>query len=103
MTKIGNILYDVFVKHPQMKERLEELFDEGLTIKELEEEVNIKLPCYFLFPDPTSFGCGGCDLKCDGASTASQKFKEHSLKEIIKKTHFYKHLEAFLRPGIATH
>ncbi|MDI9624502.1 MAG: hypothetical protein QFX38_06415 [Methanothermobacter sp.] len=98
MTKIGKILYDIFVKHPQMKEELKELVNKGLTVKEL--NVDMKLPCYFLFPDPTSFGCEGCDLKCNGASTASLKLKEHSLKEIVDRTHFYKHLEILLRPTI---
>jgi len=101
MTKIGKILYNTFVKHPQMKERLEELVDKGLTVKELQEHVNMEVPCYFLFPDPARFGCEGCDLKCAKASMASQKLEKHSLREVIDKTHFYKHLEVFLHPKIS--
>ncbi|BAW31163.1 conserved hypothetical protein [Methanothermobacter sp. MT-2] len=100
MTKIGKILYNTFVKHPEMKERLEKLVDKGLTVKELQEHVDVEVPCYLLFPDPARFGCEGCDLKCAKASMASQKLKKHPLKEVIDKTHLYKHLEVFLRPRL---
>jgi len=100
LTKIGKILYEVFAKHPQMKERFKKKIDKGLTASKMKEYVDMGQPCYLLFPDPTSFGCQGCDLKCKRATTTCQKLRKHSLSEIADKTQFYKRFETLLQPTI---